>query len=65
MVVVVEGLVVGLVDGDFMEDCAGAGGLFLGVARVERGPSVAHRGSGLADVLEGVAFEGVPHCGIS
>ena len=60
----VEGLV-GLVDGDFVDDCEWAGGLFFGVARVAEGASVAHRGSGLAEVLEGVALEGVPHCGIS
>ena len=67
MVVEGEGLVglVGLIAGDFVDDCGCAGGLFLGVARVEAGPSVAQRGSGLAEVLEGVALEGVPHCGIS
>ena len=40
-------------------------GCLEGIARDGFGARVAQRGSGLDDVLDGVALEGVPHCGIS
>lgn len=40
-------------------------GCLEGGAREGLGARVAQRGRGLDDVLDGVALEGVPHCGIS